>query len=317
MNHAPAHRRNEPAPRSFEVRAEGPDPVSPTGPAEGCERRGRGEVPGRIVRPLPRPNKQYTTGRVCAEPAARPSSRATTSGTTAGSTSPCTLTCPAASARARTKPPERYRGPPEPITRPRPSRPGGPRRVRRTARRRSPGAYAGIAAAVQLPRGQGARLIQGRQEACRCRGGPLPPSATPYDERDRRASRDARGRLPVLRANRARLRGAAPLPAVCLPAGRARGAPVRVPARAHRVARGRLRPGQPQQLDASRRPRTSLTSRRLGRDASSSTGSRLRAASPPPAPPRARRPGSSPQSSGGRPPSARRAARRRSRSWTR
>ena len=56
-------------PRSFEVRADGPDPFSPKrvrrkDVSDVAEERYRGAS----VRPLPQPNKQYTTGRTCAEP---------------------------------------------------------------------------------------------------------------------------------------------------------------------------------------------------------------------------------------------------------
>ena len=60
MNHSP---------RSFELRADGPDPTSPNGSGKDVSDVAEERYRGASVRQLPKPNKQYTTGRTCAEPA--------------------------------------------------------------------------------------------------------------------------------------------------------------------------------------------------------------------------------------------------------
>jgi hypothetical protein len=57
----------------FEERDEGPEPPRATQPAAGLSRKDVSDVAeekyrGASVRTLPRANKQYTTGRVCADP---------------------------------------------------------------------------------------------------------------------------------------------------------------------------------------------------------------------------------------------------------
>ena len=53
----------------FEVRARVPQDLPPEGtPRKDVRNVAEDRYRGKSVRPLPRPNKQYTTGRVCDEP---------------------------------------------------------------------------------------------------------------------------------------------------------------------------------------------------------------------------------------------------------
>ena len=136
-------------------------------------------------------------------------------------------------------------------------------------------------------------------------GWTAPPERDTYDERDRRAARDARGRLPVLRAERARVRAAASLSAVRLPARRAHDAPIRLPGGS--VSRRGVGPvAGPRVLSRSARPacrpRTSLTNSIASARARSSMRTCLPRASLPPRATSRPTPGSSPASSGRRDP---------------
>ncbi len=230
--------RNEPLPFAVRTtcRAGPPPPRSPhpsAGPVpKGCERRGRGEVPGRIG-PLASATEQAVRRRSCL-------CRARVRNQALALQQVAVLL--AARARAQLRVPRKAQEPhssltlrstkPEPIealslregfapvwarrsgSLPSPERCTAPERGPRWER------------VPCSPREPGSSPIQGSPKGCRCWGGPLPPSATIYDERDRRAASDARGRLPLLRAERARVRAAAPMPPVRMSARRADDAPV-------------------------------------------------------------------------------------------
>ena len=171
---------NRPA-SPFEQRAERdrhPRPIRRSRP-KGCERRGRGEVPGRIGPVAP-----------AAEQAVRRRSRLRRADLrhealalqqvavllAARARAQLRATREAQEPHGRLTPPDRPspRGPP----------PGGPRSVPAAS---PPG---------PVRRSRSGRCRSSRfkvaRRVCRCRGGPLPPERDhPHDERDRRASRDA------------------------------------------------------------------------------------------------------------------------------
>ena len=186
---------------------------------------------GASVRNLPRPNKTYGSGRVCAEPGVRDQ---------AVDLQQMEVLL-AARARALLRPARQAQ---EPL------------RSRITlvgrARRPFPSETGPLRGPVRV-RGMPVRPVgptRGRWSVASCGGsrvrrsppmrwGTAPPEWQTHDaERSLRASADAHGRLPVLRARRPRLRRPAAVPVVRLSAGRVHDAAVRGPERS--PARGRL-----------------------------------------------------------------------------
>ena len=240
---------------------------------------------GASVRTLPRPNKSYGEGRVCAIPGVKPSSRSTTSGTTAGSTNRCTRMSPAASASAGTR-----RNP----------TPTDQRSSRSSWNREGLAASRGgdAPAVVAEAGGDGFKEFSGRPMMVRT----APPErARPYGRIHLLTASHARGRLSVLRADGPRLRGATRCPLCACPMDEDRMQPFTFPAE-DLITRGLLSPVGSALFSISTACRHPLTELKTASPSAVRASSRVinRSSNSPSASSAARSvPGSTPASSGG------------------